>query len=393
MQALDFVSLLLSKDQPRTAVETMSDLLKQKVPLGTLGMDRISEPWTTEAQKEDDKMVAKGWKIQNLTKSVDVILASATRLEKEIEVETKYWEQVLSIDEGGWKVCRIPQEKHILGVRFGFLEGADAFKNRSLAALRRGPNGAITLDQGIQATEPKILRVRIRSDGQFGSSVIPTPIANDGPVESRILQARNTSFASELWQELTREARTLMSSGVRMEDDTITCPFTKNKTLILDLVSLEDTCTPPPHPDDKIAEGVCLALHLLLTYAHRGNHHRRTKPPAPLRATEKHIPEYSLIRPLLARLSHQRSIELVNELLDPLVGILSSAGFSASYVQEFGGPTPNLSIAPTERTIRSLIDNLELTTIFHILPSVIIKIVARTHLFPIASKYLFFSKA
>jgi mediator of RNA polymerase II transcription subunit 17 len=85
-------------------------------------MDKIQASRVTDAQKEDNRRVAKGWKIQNLNKTVDTILESATRLEKEMETETKYWEQVLAVSDSGWAVCRLPNEKHTLGVRFGFSE-------------------------------------------------------------------------------------------------------------------------------------------------------------------------------------------------------------------------------------------------------------------------------
>jgi mediator of RNA polymerase II transcription subunit 17 len=123
MFALDFVSLLLSKDQPNQASLSISPFLREHVGMGTLGADKIQGPKVTEAQKEDNKRISKGWKIQNLNKTADSILASATRLEKEIELETTYWKQVLAISENGWAICRLPNEKHILGVRFGFSEG------------------------------------------------------------------------------------------------------------------------------------------------------------------------------------------------------------------------------------------------------------------------------
>lgn len=91
--------------------------------MGTLGADKLQAPKLTEAQKLDNKQIAKGWKNQSLNKAVDSILASATRLEKEIETETKYWEQVLAVSDNGWAVCKLPKEKHTLGVRFGFSEG------------------------------------------------------------------------------------------------------------------------------------------------------------------------------------------------------------------------------------------------------------------------------
>ena len=117
------MSLLLSKDTPVQASLSLSPVLRETVGLGTLGIDKIRDSRVTESQKLDNKRVAKGWKIQNINKTVDSLLASATRLEKEIELETKYWEQILTISKEGWAVCRLPQERHTLGVRFGFSEG------------------------------------------------------------------------------------------------------------------------------------------------------------------------------------------------------------------------------------------------------------------------------
>ena len=123
MFSLDFVSLLLSSRNPAQAGQSVSPFLRDTVGLGTLGADKIQTSRVTDGQKKEDKRIAKGWKIQSLNNAVDSILVSATRLEKEIELETKYWEQVLAISENGWAICRLPNEKHTLGVRFGFSEG------------------------------------------------------------------------------------------------------------------------------------------------------------------------------------------------------------------------------------------------------------------------------
>ncbi len=123
MLALDFISILLSKDAPVQASLSLSLHLQTLIGVKTIGADKLAVPRITEAQKQDNKQVAKGWKIQHLDKTVDSILASATRLEKEIEHETKYWEQVLAVSEKGWAICPLPNQKHILGVRFGFSEG------------------------------------------------------------------------------------------------------------------------------------------------------------------------------------------------------------------------------------------------------------------------------
>ena len=123
VQALDFVSLLLTKDLPVQASATINPALREAVPMGSLGADKLSASRYTDVEKLDNKQVAKAWKVQSLNKTVDTILESATRLEKEIEKETKYWEQILYVSDAGWALCRLPNEKHTLGVRFGFAEG------------------------------------------------------------------------------------------------------------------------------------------------------------------------------------------------------------------------------------------------------------------------------
>ena len=391
MTALDFVSLLLSKDQPNLSGSTLSPYLREAVGTGTLGADKIAASKVTQAQVEDDRVIAREWKARNLSKSVDSILASASRLEKEIEVETKYWGQVLAISEKGWAICRLPQERQTLGVRIGFLEAAPAFRNNSLAALRREADGNIILDQGMASTEPQTLRVRIRStldaNEELGTSPIPAPIPDDAPIEARILQARNTTFFSELWQELNREARTLASFSVRSKEDTITCPLSPTKLLVLDLVPLSSTSIPSGRPDDAVALGISLCLSILLTYQHRQNHRRRTQPPPVISTQKRAIPPYNLLRPIITRLDHQRTVTAIHTLLKPLCAVLSSAQLHpAPNYTIASSPTqyPSTSLSPTESTILSMIDRLESITILSLLPNATLKIVSRTAMFPVA---------
>ena len=126
--ALDFVSLLLSKHAPKQAEVTISPFLKKNVPMGTLGVERIQLPQVIDTKRLDDKLVSTGWKLQSLGATVDSLLRSATRLTKEMDEESRYWEQVLAIKEKGWSICRLPREKHTLGVRYGFSEGTTLTK-------------------------------------------------------------------------------------------------------------------------------------------------------------------------------------------------------------------------------------------------------------------------
>lgn len=100
----------------------MSQQLRDRVGMGTLGAAKASESWAKPELAENNKIIARGRKTQDVNRAVDTILASATRLEKEIELETKYWSQVLALSDQGWNVCRVPRRKGILGVKLGSSE-------------------------------------------------------------------------------------------------------------------------------------------------------------------------------------------------------------------------------------------------------------------------------
>jgi mediator of RNA polymerase II transcription subunit 17 len=123
MLSTEVISAALSKETPVQASLSMSQELRGLIGMGTLGMDKLHAPRITSATREDNKASAKGWKVQSLNKSVDSILASAERLKAEVEHETIFWGQVLAISDNHWAVCRLPYDKHTLGVRFGFSEG------------------------------------------------------------------------------------------------------------------------------------------------------------------------------------------------------------------------------------------------------------------------------
>lgn len=123
LASLEFVSLLLSKHAPAAAQTTMSAFLKQTLPLGSLGAEVVQAPKVSDAEKQNENMVAIGWRMQSLNRTADSLLESSSRLEEEISRETRYWEQVLAVKEKGWSLHRLPREKHTLGVRYGFAEG------------------------------------------------------------------------------------------------------------------------------------------------------------------------------------------------------------------------------------------------------------------------------
>ncbi|KAI9844259.1 MAG: RNA polymerase II mediator complex subunit [Sclerophora amabilis] len=334
--ALDFISLLLSKHTPRQAEISMSSFIKQQVPLGTLGAEKVLAPKLSDSEREDDKAVSRGWKLGAFHSAADLILSSAIRLEKEVERETKYWEQVLAVSRRGWSLCRQPREKHTLGVRYGFREAANEFRDRGLASLRRGEDGNIIFDQGYSNSIPKTIRVRIENGDKnlTGSSRVTSAFTADASVEDHILQARNTIYDEELLHEISREARLLGNQSVRNIGSALAFNDSGRRFLI-DLIPLEDqegvSTQSMLSEDDSLANATALALRVLLSHAHRQNLRRRSQIPPPVTERKRTTPAYFLLRPILSHLSHQSAIRSVVRYLDSLTASLGSAGLGAKY--------------------------------------------------------------
>jgi mediator of RNA polymerase II transcription subunit 17 len=123
MLTLDSLSLLLSKQNPTQAAVTLSRQLREIAGIGTLGADRLDEPTTNTAHEKDQEDIAVGWTVMEINQARDAAEAASSFLHREVESESRYWDDVIGVQKNGWSVCKMPQERHSLGVRFGFSEG------------------------------------------------------------------------------------------------------------------------------------------------------------------------------------------------------------------------------------------------------------------------------
>lgn len=368
MFALDFVSLLLSKHAPRQAETSLSPYLRQVAPLGSLNAEVINPPPKQEAATSDTKAVSGGWRLQSFNAAASKLLNSATRLEEEVSLETRFWAEVLAVKEKGWKVCRMPRERQTLGVQYGFLEGkssdfwpkaprtncltaAPIFRDRGLASLRRGADGSLVLDKGLVPPRPRAVRVRVKDRGQFtGSSTLHKPISNaEESIEARILQARDTVFEEELFHELTREARLLAGRGITTRQNSIQLSGADEQEVLVDLVDVDehlpmDESEVLSHQHDHLADAISHTIHVLLAFAHRQNLRRRTQTPPPLSLKRRHFPEYQLLRPIMAYLQHLSHIRWLESFLQDVYGVLRTAKLSCEYT-----PVPFSSVNLTRK--------------------------------------------
>lgn len=123
MLTLDSLSLLLSKQNPTQASATLSKHLREIVGIGTLGADRLEDSNLTSAKEKDQEEVAQGLTIIEINNTRDSATSATEFLQREVELEGKYWEEIIGVQKSGWAVCKMTHDKRLLGVRFGFPEG------------------------------------------------------------------------------------------------------------------------------------------------------------------------------------------------------------------------------------------------------------------------------
>ncbi|KAJ5330199.1 Mediator complex subunit Med17 [Penicillium brevicompactum] len=334
MFALDFVSLLLSKQAPRQAETSMSPFLKQIAPLGSLSAEVVNPPPKPESTTKDISAVSRGWRVQNFNGAANKLLQAASRLDTEVTSETRYWNEVLAVKNKGWKISRLPRERQALGVQYGFLEATPAFRDRGLASLRRAEDGSLLLDKGLIPSKASFVRVRVRQGGRLsGCSQSTYPMSNgEESIEGRILQARDTVFEEELFHELVREAKAIAGFGVTTRQNLIQIPASEDLEILLDLVDVDENHPQPDHGTSKegnsLAEGLAHTIRILLAYAHRQSLQRRTLLPPPLTPKKRTTPEHQLLRPALAYVQHMSHVQWVQSLLNDVFGVLQSANLT-----------------------------------------------------------------
>ncbi|KAM0356124.1 hypothetical protein ACHAPU_000519 [Fusarium lateritium] len=398
---LDFLSLLISKQNPTQAGATLSQGLRDMVGIGTLGADKLDNPPVTQAKAQEQENIALGFTLMQTDKARDAAEAATSFLQKEVTAEGKYWEEIVAVQKTGWSISRVPQERHILGVRFGFSEAAPEYRN-SLAPLRRGDDGAVQLDCGRLGGVSERVVVTYEMEGQTtGRSALPAETPDDAPLEQRVLEARNTIFSQELWHELTREARTLAAYDVKLDGPRLVCdidPASKSR-VILELVPLSSQASSDESlPDSHIAETISLALHVLLGYAHRQNELTRTRPMPPHIPRSRGQQTHALLRPIIARLMHLHNVELVTKHIGSLLQSLNRAGIPSRFVlhtattslsdSDPANQGPN-QLASSQTMIRNMLQPIEFNIKLTILPNTTFTVRGRTFHFPVTATYYY----
>ncbi|OTB07456.1 hypothetical protein M426DRAFT_8825 [Hypoxylon sp. CI-4A] len=349
MLCLDFISLLSSKVPPPPnmqksaktwAGDTVSPVVKEIVGISTIGATKLKTSGYNEKREEEDLAVATGWRIGSGINVQTNIDSAAEKLEKELALETKYWDDILAVSDNGWAVGPLPHEPHTLGVRFGFAESAAEFKNSSIAPLRRNDDGSVRLEIGRVGRGFQRVRVTRKENGIIvDQSPLPGKIPDDAPLQERVLEARNTAFHQELWYEINREARTLLSADIYADSSSVTWRLPSGAEIIFTLEDLDE----PENTHENVtnAQFSCTAQSILMQFllfqGHRQNYNRRT--------TMTQVPNrvalqqpYSILRVLITNAGFFRECQVMSDYLEDLVGTMKRAGISTASLKSLTQP-------------------------------------------------------
>lgn len=360
---VDFVSLLTSKYKQHPAEGTISEDLKRMLPIGALG----AENWASEkdkkvqkAKQDENQKITNGWKLESFSRAADSLLAAATRLREDVQKETRYWSQVLEVQQEGWTLFKSPMERTQLGVQTASIEAGPLFREQGLVTLKADKDGHIRLKH-LAVTEPKMIRVRIKRRGKVVSTSreLAQQSQNDEnrdaslPLGTRLRHARDSLFEEELFHEMQMEARNLVPYGVEDKTGMIHMHASPQPgsmvagEVLVDLVSQysiqEDDGTKCL---DDSAQTLALALRLLLSNYHQIRLRRRTNkgPPTMLKPRPEPVP--LIIMPLLSSLRHRHAMTELEAGLQSLCRVLQNAGLSISFKAT---PVPALPVQPINR--------------------------------------------
>ncbi|KAF2665810.1 hypothetical protein BT63DRAFT_417335 [Microthyrium microscopicum] len=358
--ALDFVSIIHSKREPKFGETSMSQAAKDMIPLGSLDYDKwpVYEPSKKKLALE--RKVTEGGKIVAMASAADNLLRAANRLHQDVKREATYWEHVLSIQENDWTVFRNPQYKKQLAVQTAALEAGPQFIQRGKVILQPDSEGTITLKHQT-ATKPKMIQVRIRQP--FGIAGISTgfsiPVDGDLSLEDQLKQSQTSLAEEELFHEMTVECRSLSSLGIDFVDDSIVVPISSIESgppeeILIDLVTQEQSMRPVDSTlYNDMAEGIALSLRLLLANYHRRILRRRTSVPPPIGQPRPEI-KSQILRTLMQHLSHIRATKKLSDSLARLTTVVTNAGLPINFGLIDPAPKPE-----AESLIRIPLDRQE----------------------------------
>ena len=116
---------------------SMSPFLSKHVPPATLAIDKWETANAVVDSTQEQEVVAQGWTSKSLDVSATSLHQASSRLRQQVDKESRYWDQILSISQEGWSVTRAIRGSHLLEVRFSMREGERNFGSTKCKLMER----------------------------------------------------------------------------------------------------------------------------------------------------------------------------------------------------------------------------------------------------------------
>lgn len=331
--ALDFVSLLISK-QSVPAQSSMSPALKEVVPIGTLAGRVLKEKSLSAPVRRQLASVSDGWRAAGFQSAAEKLSEASSRLKADAGHESEYWRQIAELTTRGWPVSRLPRDRKAIGVHFGFAESAPQFRDRGFALLRQSDDGSVILDrQAIPRRRKRLAVYILRNNVKTGVYHFNT-VRTEQPTSlaQQLTDCRDALFEEELFYEICRETRLVTNQGITTRAQTVEIDVCGEYQISLHFGEDHENETSATPGDNIIAEFVAVSLRLLLSAAHEQNLARRSQKPPTMALKPRAIPEYALVRPVLAHLRHRAEANTFWKSCQALLRPFKQAGLPVTLV-------------------------------------------------------------
>ncbi|CCG84058.1 protein of unknown function [Taphrina deformans PYCC 5710] len=233
--ALDFASLLLSSNRV-TAIQSMSPALKDAVPASSLSHTRVFR--TPASRQNATTATLLGFKAQGLSNASLALSKASIATSDSQATDEIFWQEVQQLITAGWRLFRPKAGMAGLSVRFGAAY-------RHSIPLEKDNEGHI--DSSKFDTKQVSLRFSLRRAGRTILTRANDVCHDDEdmdrigpPIVRHLKRARRSLITSEVFDDLTKEARECANLGTSIIDRMITVPLGNGLESAIELVDTDD---------------------------------------------------------------------------------------------------------------------------------------------------------
>lgn len=335
--SLDFISLLISCVRPAAGSISMSPLLKQHVPMGTLNSALVEilelDKEAKKQELETEAKVGQGWKLQSLEYSAEILKKSSSRLKEEILKEKEYWNNISNIVKSNEVLVKMNTNNATtdIGVKFGFGDSGSNYFDKGIGILKKNvKNGKIefrpvrnnNIEKSSKIVKVKVLKridneLKTISESNIRDIFECSVPVDDDSIGSEISKARFFLFEEELFHELVKEAITLLPYQVQVINNKIIMEI-NDEVIEIEAINFEqseDEMQVDDTTDTTKANYISSFLRLMLSQDFKQNITRKYRTPVPLSRDQRPKVDANrsalLLRPLIGHSKHNSYIKQI----------------------------------------------------------------------------------